>query len=357
MLILAGGLNILWVIWKSYIILTPSLHQFVNLDLVKSMLGINCIFIFILLSLIYPCYRLQKNVKAEKILPYICVPIFVMTLIYDGYTIGIMSPATLCGMISVISVGLVLFNTKLIYGMVIPSVGIMMYLVYASTLGSLQYAPLFNLAAMNNQPYFNHFWLLSMLYFITPVAVSCFLVFDVILHQWRKREAMFQNLSQIDPLTHLLNRRSINEYLMPHQASDDFKPKPCCIVLMDIDHFKKINDEYGHLKGDEVLTKVAQVLKENTRTDDLVGRYGGEEFIMVINSDDHQLAKQIAERCRTSIMQIEFNTLQQPFHVTASFGISVWNPYAHPIEEILNQADLAMYAAKQAGRNQIKMAV
>ena len=357
MLILAGGLNILWLMWKTYIIFTPSLHPFVDLALVKAMISMNCFFIFILFSLIYPCYILQKNPKAEKILPYFCVAIFVITLLYDGYMVGIMSPATLCGMISVISVGLVLFNTKLVYSMLIPSVAIMVYSVYASTLGVMQYAPIFNLAAMDHQPYLNHFWLMSMLYFITPIAVSCFLVFDIILHQWRKREAMFQNLSQIDPLTHLLNRRSINEYLMSSQSEENLQHQYRCIILMDIDHFKKINDQYGHLKGDEVLSKVAQILQEHTRTEDLVGRYGGEEFIMIINSDDQQLAEHIAERCRTAIMDMRFTASESIFSVTASFGISFWDSYANPIQDILNQADLAMYSAKQAGRNQVKIAV
>lgn len=350
MLLLATGLNILWLVWKSFIIFTPALHIFVDLDLVKLMVWINSFFIMLLSVLIYPCYKLQHHPKAEALLPYFCVACFTLTLLYDGYMIGLMSPATLCGMISVIAVGLVLFSPRLIYSMLIPSIGVIIFLMYGAILGYFPYAPIFDLAAMQYQPYFNAFWLLSMLFFIAPIAISCFVIFDIILHQWREREKTFQRLSQIDPLTLLLNRRSINEYFLSIKTETQAAEHACCIILMDIDYFKKINDNYGHLKGDEVLTEIAQVLKIHTRAEDLVGRYGGEEFIIIINSSDKNLALQIAERCREAIMQLKIYAEGTLIPVTASFGIAYWQSSSH-IEHALHQADVAMYQAKQAGRN------
>ena len=353
MLILAIGANILWLFWKGFVLFSPELHKYINYNLIKILMVCNTCFILILMSLIYPCYKLKNQDKAQFYLPYICVATFVLTLIFDGYMIGIMSPATLCSMMSIIAVGLILFSTRLVYSMVIISVLLFCALMYGCLIQAIPYAPLFNLEVIGEEPYFNLFWLSSMLFFILPIVVTCYSILDLILRQWRARENRYQNLSQIDALTQLSNRRSINEYLS--QIDEKVAPNcPFCIILLDIDHFKAINDRYGHLKGDEVLIEVAQILKKNTRSQDMVGRYGGEEFIILIQTDQEDLAFKIAERCRVAIMGLEFYVENQHVPITASFGISVWQAQNGKVQDAVHQADLAMYQAKQAGRNLIR---
>lgn len=352
MLLLACGMNILWVVWKIYITLNADLHQFVNLPLLHKQIGINLFFLFVLTLLIYPCYKFRSSLKAQQYLPYLCISIFVFTLIYDGYYVGIMSPATTCGTICVVAVGLVLFSRKTIYTILIPSIIILIYLMVLSINNTIPYAPVFRLDVIGSEPYFNSFWLGSMLFFMTPIALCSFLLFDIILCQWRNRELTYQTLSQIDPLTRLLNRRSINEYLLELESSEK-ENSTCYIILMDIDFFKAVNDTYGHLKGDEVLVKVAETLKLYTRPEDLVGRYGGEEFIILSHTLDAASAQHIAERCRLAIMNLTFDIKENPIKVTASFGISYWNKNSDILRDALHKADVALYQAKKAGRNNV----
>lgn len=349
-LLLAGGLNTLWLIWKTYLVITPSLHHYVDIDTVRSLINLNILFIFILFALIYPCYKLRTSLKAQLILPYLCIGLFVFTLIFDGYYIGIMSPATICGLVCAVSVGLIIFSRRLVYTFLFPSLAILSYLMYESIIGNLPYAPIFQLGNLT-KVYFSPFWLGSMIFFMAPIITCCFLLFDLMLQQWRAREQTYQSLSQIDPLTHLLNRRSINEYIVEIEQQ---QLSSYCIILMDIDYFKHINDTYGHLKGDEILSRVADALKVNTRPEDLVGRYGGEEFIILIKTADKAFAYQIAERCRTAIMHLELSSNNTPFTITASFGIAYWDSTSNTIQDALHKADVAMYEAKEAGRNLVR---
>lgn len=351
-LLLAGGLNTLWLIWKTYIILSPDLHHYVNIEIVKNLIGLNILFVVALFTLIYPCYKLRASLTAQKVLPYICIGLFVFTLIFDGYYIGIMSPATVCGLVCVVSVGLIIFSRRLVYTFLFPSLAILSYLMYQSIVGHLPYAPIFQLGNLT-KVYFNPFWLGSMIYFMTPIITICFLLFDLMLQQWRTREQTYQALSQIDPLTRLLNRRSINEHIV---EIEQHPLATYCIILMDIDFFKNINDTYGHLKGDEVLSRVADELKAQTRPEDLVGRYGGEEFIILVKTSDKTFAYQVAERCRTAIMNIDLSSNHLPLTITASFGVAYWDTTSNTIQEALHQADVAMYQAKEAGRNLVKFA-
>lgn len=356
MLLLASGLNMLWILWKVYVVSTPSLHQFVYLDILQRNIFINLCFLLVLLALIYPCHKFRDSRLAQKNLPIVCVLIFVSTLIFDGYMAGSMSPATISGMMGVLAVGLVFFPRKIVYSMLGIGLFALGFITYQAYIGAMPYAPIFRSEAMLPIPFLHPFWLGSMLYFMTPIIICCYLIFDVTLYQWRAREKAFQELSRIDPLTHLLNRRSIHEHLLKYETPIQEALQPFCIILMDIDHFKNINDTYGHIVGDEVLTKVADVLKEHTRPEDLVGRFGGEEFIILTNTQDHDLAYQIAERCRKAIMQLELYSNQKAVHVTASFGIASWTPNT-TIHQALHQADTAMYKAKSSGRNLVKFAV
>ena len=121
--------------------------------------------------------------------------------------------------------------------------------------------------------------------------------------------------------------------------------------MLDIDHFKRINDTYGHPAGDEVLRKVSDVIRKTVRKVDMAGRYGGEEFSLYLHSTDHMHAVQIAERLRLIIRQTRFVFDRKEVGVTASMGIACHPAHGLTSEDLLRHADDALYRSKQGGRD------
>ena len=348
-LVLASLIHLSWIIWKVFVISSPELWHWVNLPLVKFQLFINFTFLCIFLLLIIPCYLWSKVKLIQNFMPYLAIGTFVFPLCRDGYLIGIFSPATMISYVSLITVGLVLFNRKIVYFCLVPATLYFIFCGYSSFFGSLPYAPLFNF--YYTKTYSNGFWLLSMLYFIIPILITCLILFEILLSQWRYRESLIKTLSQIDPLTNIYNRRSINQCLDEFDQSDE---PTHAVVLIDLDHFKNINDQFGHHKGDETLRAVSEVLSQQIREDDTVGRFGGEEFILVLNHSTLNQAYSIAERCRQAICKIELmSDHNETIRVTASFGIAIAK-YGTKQQDLLTQADKALYQAKAQGRNTVR---
>ena len=124
--------------------------------------------------------------------------------------------------------------------------------------------------------------------------------------------------------------------------------------MLDIDFFKNINDTYGHDIGDEVLRILAEIARKEMRHTDVLARFGGEEFIVILNSSSLEQAQTIVERCRQAIQQLDLRSDSgEKIQVTASFGITLSNIQLRP-QQLLSQADKALYEAKACGRNQVK---
>jgi two-component system cell cycle response regulator len=159
-----------------------------------------------------------------------------------------------------------------------------------------------------------------------------------------------------DSLTALFNRGVIVD-LLARELSRTRREKGCTAVLLgDLDHFKSVNDKYGHLVGDEVLREVAERLVRAVRSYDFVGRYGGEEFLVVLNNCDTTHALIRAEEIRHAIADLDVRTSRGPLPVTISLGaLSSRDWDLHLVEEILQEVDAALYLAKAAGRNCTKL--
>ena len=149
-----------------------------------------------------------------------------------------------------------------------------------------------------------------------------------------------------------MNRRSIaNQLEQLHQQ----RKALYSVVLLDLDHFKNINDQFGHSMGDQVLVNVAKCLANNLRDRDMIGRFGGEEFILLLPNTTTEQAQHVAERCRIALTELNFvYEQQQPFSISASFGVSSSQNASEP-QQIIRQADQALYAVKTAGRNQVQI--
>jgi diguanylate cyclase (GGDEF)-like protein len=156
-----------------------------------------------------------------------------------------------------------------------------------------------------------------------------------------------------DGLTGLYNRRTLDRLLPEALARARRQQQPLCVVLSDIDHFKSVNDTYGHGTGDDVLKAVAQALGTTARLSDVVARYGGEEFCMVLEATDLAGAVRLAERMRLAVRALRFDTPKGPLTVTMSFGVSLCTEATVDMHDLLTRADTNLYKAKQAGRDRV----
>jgi len=155
-------------------------------------------------------------------------------------------------------------------------------------------------------------------------------------------------LSETDKLTGLKNRRYFQEKLEEQLSNNEKSASPFSLFILDIDHFKKVNDTFGHQAGDEVLAQLAQLLKNQARSLDIVARYGGEEFVVILPETNQDEAKIIAEQLRQAVEQAEWQTGR----ITVSVGIATVNKTDNETT-ILQRADKALYASKENGRNRV----
>lgn len=157
-------------------------------------------------------------------------------------------------------------------------------------------------------------------------------------------------LMMTDPLTGLANRRHLSEMLDRELSLARRSGRPLAALMADIDHFKSINDTYGHDRGDKVLKQVAQILRDACRKEDIVARYGGEEFLVILPDSGAGAAADCAERMRRAVADTSFAGIDRP--VTASFGATVLTP-ADTEGDFIKRADTALYEAKAKGRNRV----
>jgi diguanylate cyclase (GGDEF)-like protein/PAS domain S-box-containing protein len=156
-----------------------------------------------------------------------------------------------------------------------------------------------------------------------------------------------------DPLTNLFNRRYLEETLEREVARATRENYSVCIMMIDIDHFKQINDTYGHEAGDEVLRVLANTLSEQSRRGDFACRYGGEEFVIVMPNINIETAYERAKNLRQSIHELYVPYRHSNLTITISIGVACYPTNGQSREAILRAADQAMYGAKQAGRDHI----
>lgn len=167
-----------------------------------------------------------------------------------------------------------------------------------------------------------------------------------------------KELANTDSLTRLSNRRRLFEALNREHERSQRSGQPCSLVMVDADHFKSVNDTYGHHLGDEVLVTIADHLRESMRIYDLAARFGGEEFALLMPETDLDQAAAIAERLRLSIETIEFSDELKPLKLTISAGVATFpGPGVKTVDDLIRMADHALYRAKDAGRNRVELSV
>jgi len=185
---------------------------------------------------------------------------------------------------------------------------------------------------------------------LTVFAILVFCCIIMLSH--RQQKLMLQQLSERDALTGALNRRTLDLRLAAEFNRCRRKGSSLSLLLLDADHFKKINDTLGHAAGDQAVQHIAHIAEQQLRDYDLLFRFGGEEFLLCLPDTEHHIALQIAERLRQSIEKQRVQHTDQ-FTLTVSIGVAS-TPGATDWQSLLTQADQALYIAKSLGRNQVQ---
>jgi diguanylate cyclase len=190
---------------------------------------------------------------------------------------------------------------------------------------------------------------------VTQICMIIYDVTDVALNKkgFQEANSKLKQLSQTDTLTQLYNQGYWRQCCSREYKRHTRTQQPSTLIMLDIDHFKKVNDTYGHLFGDQVIKEVASCLRKNKRDTDIAGRYGGEEFTLILIDTDLKNSKLVAERIRQAIEKLEFLYQGKPVKVTASLGLAQITTNISDYKVWIKTADQGLYLAKNSGRNQI----
>jgi diguanylate cyclase (GGDEF)-like protein len=174
----------------------------------------------------------------------------------------------------------------------------------------------------------------------------------LLLYRNNRSSEVLRRMATTDPLTGAFNRRHFMELMTREERRADRYRAVYSILMIDIDHFKRVNDTYGHQVGDRAIQAMAEACRKTTRPTDLVARYGGEEFVVALTHTDRAGAVRVAERLREAVAEITLQTEQGALMFSASIGVSTYVKTS-TIEQLIGRADQALYRAKHEGRNRV----
>ncbi len=292
--------------------------------------------------------KFQQYKKIRIFMGWFIPLFFGLSLIFSAQSCGLYSPAAIGRILTILLIGFVFYKPKVIYSIMLIVTIYFLTMCIMTAKGVIPYAPLFSQQLNQSDLYKNTFWLKSMVILYVPILVVSALFFEILLLQWRRREKKIETLSHMDGLTNVYNRRYTTDFIDKLQKKNNLN---YAVIILDLDFFKKINDDYGHEAGDEVLRSISHELKMVVRQQDIVGRLGGEEFIVVLPECDLTQAINIAERCRYHIQSLDIMLKNKEYmHVTASFGVAV-SKLHQSMDDVFVLADKALYLSKEKGRN------
>lgn len=346
----------LWAIMAYY---WPYAHHFIDPDIIWQGMPYGAVIVAASLVLLIICRMCSQHPKpwVAQTLQYTIAIFYMIAMTFFGYFIGSMSVASGVVLMGAPIFGLFMLERRPVYVALLTGTATMLVLSYATVRGWVMYAPVLqgeHRLEMANAD----FWFWSLVYFTLPHIIIVLGFCDLLMISLRRREADVRYLSERDPLTGLLNRRSLHrlmEEMYQHPKPDS---QHLGVMILDLDHFKRINDQHGHLIGDEVLMLTAEVLRSTIRQQDIAGRFGGEEFVVVLENATDQEVVRVAERIREQLQAISLSDQTGKLvQVSGSFGvISLPLRRTIQLEQALHWVDQALYQAKEQGRNRVVMA-
>lgn len=352
--------NLQYDLWALWAINHPQARQFLHIEVIKSSVWYGAAFLLVIaiFHLIARSLAAGTNESLRFWLPVAIACFYSLNMSFFGYLIGTMSLASGIVMVGAPIFGFLLLEKRVVYcGTAVASV-LVVSLTAAALNGTIPYAPLLQHDHLVTGPG-SLFWVYSLIFFILPYVMVLVGMSELLINKVLERESEVRYLSERDPLTGLLNRRSINHRIEHFHGDEKSRHSAIAILLIDLDHFKHINDNHGHPTGDRVLELTAQVLRDSVRQQDMVGRFGGEEFIIVLLGARVTQCQEVAERIRLSLKSLRpLNEQGIPVDVAGSIGIA-WSPemVRHSFGEMVQTADAALYRSKTEGRNRVTTTV
>lgn len=350
-----------YIVWMIYIKNSNYAQQFVNINIVNNLFVWAIPSVFFILIFSYLFYRYQSHQKFILTFQLVVMIIYSIAAAYVGYLVGednIMSAIA----ISTAGLLIVLFcDRKFAVWIVLLNLSIMFVVMYASKTGFFPPSH-FYVGTTDSE-----FWVFSYIHLCAIKVLVILLLADNILFVLQENYKKSKFLSEHDSLTKLPNRTTVQSYLL---SSLD-KQKNVGLVMIDLDYFKDINDSFGHVFGDQVLFEIAEFLQRHLRANDMLGRYGGEEFLLVLPNTNLDKATEISEHLHRALsnfsIPIDDERILKP---TGSFGVAATdylqrftkhNPNftnnqpssSDILKQLIELADEAMYLAKTNGRNQV----
>lgn len=354
LMVLITLLTIQYEAWALLVYYTPAAHDYVRPDIIAQHIPTGSFILIGCFLLYFLCRKLShsNNPQTQLIIQTTVATFYALSMLFFGHLIGSMSMAAGIVFLGSPIFGLFLLESRAIYISLVIGMSTFILLCVLSAYQYIEYAPLL---VKQNSLGMSIFWFWSLMYFTAPFWTVICVLCDRIMRNLRKREADIRYLAEHDTLTGLYNRRFIDQQTpsILKRAVDD--GVPLSVIIVDLDYFKKVNDVFGHLCGDQVLVAAAQVLQENLRQNDLVGRFGGEEFIILMPNTSQEDAAQITERIRLNLQHLElYDQHGKLIPVSASFGlVSLCIQQYVPLNTLVHYADLALYRAKAEGRNRV----
>ncbi|MDF1781270.1 MAG: GGDEF domain-containing protein [Alcanivoracaceae bacterium] len=276
-----------------------------------------------------------------------------VSLLPLGYVLGIMAPITAVILLGATLNGFVLFGFPRVLGAFAINVVLIAVCGILSLNRVVEYAPLLS-ANLTAKSAINAYWMISQFVFCVPLITVAFLITYMLLTRWRDREAHAMSMSRTDILTGIPNRRAIMD-IVKHELADTRRNcRPFAVVMIDIDHFKSINENYGEAAGDLVLSETANAVTSVLRESDWVGRYGGDQFVLVLPQADSSTAINAVERVQEALAKLSFDIgTAMRVRIKASLGVYsvIGDADAPTVEQVLKRADDALREAKDDGRN------
>jgi diguanylate cyclase (GGDEF)-like protein len=192
--------------------------------------------------------------------------------------------------------------------------------------------------------------------FVVSMIYGYALTMALVLVLFREKQVELSDLAEQDPLTGLYNRLSLDSIAERELQRALEREVPLSLILIDLDHFKDVNDRFGHQAGDRALCRAANLIEGVIRDSDIAFRYGGEEFLVLLPGAERQQAAQVADRLRSKMRRTDFRIDDQPVDLRASFGVVECRPGQKSWKDCIAIADRALYRAKSAGRDRVELA-
>ncbi|GAC1373854.1 MAG: hypothetical protein NVS3B3_09150 [Aquirhabdus sp.] len=337
----------------------PEVAQIMNVDALHlsqeigfaSILFMNIFLLFILyMRKINPNSALPNNIQV-----FLIGQPLMLYAVLNGITQIV--TGLLLGMLPLI--GIILFNRKHVFfaaGLLWIEI---LILAVAVSLGYLPNAPLY--VAQVKAEQVPIFFSLAQVLLSAPVAAMVYVMGHSLMQGLVLKEKQILELSRTDALTGLWNRRYLNE-ILEHEIALTKRNLYCLsVIILDLDFFKKVNDTFGHGVGDQVLLATTEVLLKSARTTDYVGRFGGEEFLIILPNCDAKMSVVVAERYRKALEEKQVSVGKDMVQITGSFGLTTMLPtntceyhMQLCLDKLVTTADQALYDAKENGRNTVR---